>query len=95
MRTAQTLTHASRLAPLTTLTGADRATLVEWLFAKNDVAPGRVVAFTTLFVFTYALTTLAWQPLVRAFGWLLLPFAALYVAGVLWAAAAAFARRDL
>jgi len=66
--------YASRLAPLTALTGADRATVTEWLFAKDDVAPGRIVAFAAFFVFAYALTTLAWRPLERAVGWLLLPF---------------------
>jgi hypothetical protein len=66
--------YATRLAPLTALTGADRATVTEWLFAKDDVAPGRIVAFAAFFVFAYALLTLAWRPLVRATGWLLLPF---------------------
>ena len=66
--------YFSRLAPLIALTGRDHATLVEWFFAKNDVAPGRVVTFAALFVFLFALTSLLWRPLVRAFGWLLLPF---------------------
>ncbi|MFN8516857.1 MAG: OpgC domain-containing protein [Thermomicrobiales bacterium] len=66
--------YAARLAPLTALTGADRATVTEWLFAKDDVAPGRIVAFAAFFVFAYALLTLAWQPLVHGLGWLLLPF---------------------
>jgi hypothetical protein len=66
--------YATRLAPLTALTGADRVTVTEWLFAKNDVAPGRIVAFAALFVFAYALLTLAWRPLERSTGWLLLPF---------------------
>ena len=66
--------YFSRLVPLTALTGRDYATLIEWFFAKNDVAPGRVVTFVPLFIFLYSLTSLLWGPLVRAFGWLLLPF---------------------
>jgi hypothetical protein len=66
--------YATRLAPLTTVTGVDHDTLSEWLFAKNDVAPGRIIAFAVLFVFAYALLTLAWRPLERAVGWLLLPY---------------------
>ena len=64
----------AHLAPLTALTGRDYDTLIEWFFAKNDVAPGRIITFAALFVFLVALTTLLWEPLVRAFGWLLLPF---------------------
>jgi hypothetical protein len=66
--------YFARLAPLTALTGADREALTEWFFAKGDVAIGRIAAFAAFFVFVYALFTLAWQPLARALGWLLLPF---------------------
>ena len=66
--------YATRLAPLTAVTGVDRATLTEWLFAKDDVAPGRIIAFAALIIFAYALITLAWRPLERAVGWLLLPY---------------------
>ncbi len=65
--------YFAHLAPLSALTGRDHDTLVEWFFAKDDVAPGRIVTFASFFVFAYALTTLAWQPLQRALGWLLLP----------------------
>jgi hypothetical protein len=66
--------YATRLAPLTAATGVDPVTLTEWFFAKNDLAPGRIIAFAALFVFAYALLSLAWQPLVRVTGWLLLPY---------------------
>jgi hypothetical protein len=65
--------YFSRLAPLIALTGRDRVTLDEWFFAKDDVAPGRIVTFAAAIVFAYALATLAWRPLARATGWLLLP----------------------
>jgi hypothetical protein len=66
--------NVTRLAPLTALTGVEYYYLNEWFFAKNDVAPGRILAFAALFVFAYALLTLAWRPLERGLGWLLLPF---------------------
>ena len=65
--------YFANLAPLTALTGRDRDTLIEWFFAKDDVAPGRLLTFAAFFVFAYAATTLAWRPLQRALGWLLLP----------------------
>lgn len=65
--------YVARLAPLTALTGRDQATLDEWFFAKNDAAPGRLVTLAIFLAFAYALTTVAWRPLVGALGWLLLP----------------------
>ncbi len=48
----------------------DLATLV---FGKGDVRPGRVLASVIVFGFLFLLVTVAWRPLVRALGWLLLP----------------------
>lgn len=47
--------------------------LLDLLFAKASVAPGRIVASATVFTFLYLLTTALWQPLRRGLGWLLLP----------------------
>lgn len=65
------------------LTIADRASTepsgLAWLlssdlvFGKHDLRPGRVVALAGVATFAYALTTVAWVPLRRAVGWLLLP----------------------
>jgi hypothetical protein len=43
------------------------------VFGKGDVRPGRVLASVIVFGFLFLLVTLAWRPLVRALGWLLLP----------------------
>jgi enterochelin esterase-like enzyme len=47
--------------------------LVEAVFGKADVRPGRILASIVVFGFLYLLVTEAWRPLRRAFGWLLLP----------------------
>jgi enterochelin esterase-like enzyme len=43
------------------------------LFGKGDVRPGRVIASVIVFGFLFLLTTVAWRPLYRAFGWLFVP----------------------
>lgn len=43
------------------------------LFAKANVAPGRVLVFAVLATFVFAGLTLVWTPVKRATGWLLLP----------------------
>ena len=54
---------------------------VDAWFDKHYAAPGRVVAFAVFFPLLYLAVTLAWRPLARVAGWLLLPFGqnALYV----------------
>jgi enterochelin esterase-like enzyme len=47
--------------------------LLVLLFGKGDVRPGRILASVIVFGFFYLLTTLAWRPLYRALGWLLMP----------------------
>ena len=50
-------------------------------FDKHFAAPGRIFAFAVFFPLFYLALTLAWAPMARAAGWLLLPFGqnALYV----------------
>lgn len=43
------------------------------LFAKPNLGPGRLVLFVALFFIAYAALTVAWRPVERLFGWLLLP----------------------
>jgi enterochelin esterase-like enzyme len=52
---------------------ADPNDLLVLFFGKGDVRPGRVVASVVVFGFLFLLTTVAWRPLYRALGWLLLP----------------------
>jgi len=52
---------------------ADPSDLLVLLFGKGDVRPGRVLASIVVFGFLFLLTTVAWRPLSRALGWLLLP----------------------
>ncbi|HLH25717.1 MAG TPA: OpgC domain-containing protein [Chloroflexota bacterium] len=51
----------------------DPSDLLVLVFGKGDVRPGRVVASVIVFGFLFLLTTVAWRPLYRALGWLLLP----------------------
>ncbi len=51
----------------------DPSNLLVLLFGKGDVRPGRLVASIVVFGFLFLLTTLAWRPLYRALGWLLMP----------------------
>ena len=43
------------------------------LFAKPNLGPGRLVLFVAMFFVAYAALTVAWKPIERAAGWLLLP----------------------
>jgi hypothetical protein len=43
------------------------------LFAKPNLGPGRLLLFLAMFLATYLLLTVAWRPIERATGWLLLP----------------------
>ncbi len=55
--------------------GADHETrlwLVDTLFAKADLRPGRLFASTAVFSFLFLLLTTFWKPIERATGWLLL-----------------------
>jgi hypothetical protein len=61
--------YAYDLVPV--LTG--HAVPVDWLFGKVDLRPGRLLVFAGFFSFAFALLTVAWRPLYRALGWLLLP----------------------
>jgi enterochelin esterase-like enzyme len=47
--------------------------ILEVLFGKSDVRPGRIVASIVVFGFFYLLVTEFWRPLYRATGWFLLP----------------------
>ena len=50
-----------------------QAMLVEQLFGKVDLRIGRLLVFAGVFTFAFALVTLAWVPIRRTLGWLLLP----------------------
>jgi hypothetical protein len=43
------------------------------LFAKPNLGPGRLVLFLAIFFLSYLALTIAWKPISRALGWLLLP----------------------
>jgi hypothetical protein len=47
--------------------------VVEHLFSKLDLHIGRLVVFVGFFTFAFASVTVAWVPIRRALGWLLLP----------------------
>jgi hypothetical protein len=49
------------------------AMVVEQLSGKVDLRIGRLLVFTGFYSFAMALVTLAWVPIRRVFGWLLLP----------------------
>src|SRR5439155_15736858 len=49
--------------------------LLETVFSKSDVRPGRIFASIVVFGFFYLLVTEFWRPLERALGWFLLPLA--------------------
>jgi hypothetical protein len=49
------------------------AGLIQQLFGKGDLRIGRLFVFAAFFTFAYALLTVAWMPIHRAFSWLLLP----------------------
>jgi enterochelin esterase-like enzyme/uncharacterized membrane protein len=47
--------------------------LLEYVFGKADVRPGRILASIIVFGFLYLLVTEFWRPLRRSLGWFLLP----------------------
>jgi hypothetical protein len=51
----------------------DNGTLRSLVYAKPDVPVGRLAVFVLLATFALTVTTLLWQPIQRATGWLLLP----------------------
>jgi enterochelin esterase-like enzyme len=51
----------------------DPGNVLVLLFGKGDVRPGRVVASIVVFGFLFLLVTVAWRPLYRGLGWLLMP----------------------
>ncbi len=55
--------------------------LLDLLFGKDTVRPGRIVSFAVFFPLFYLALTELWRPLERALGWLMIPFGqnALYV----------------
>jgi hypothetical protein len=53
--------------------GTDNAGLINRLFGKADLRPGRLLVFASFFSFALVLLTVAWQPLSRALSWLFLP----------------------
>jgi enterochelin esterase-like enzyme len=56
----------------------------ELLFDKNDARVGRIIALLAVASFLYALVTMAWKPMRRWIGWLLMPLGtrSLYAYGV-------------
>lgn len=61
------------LALLIHLTGRDAAWFDTYLFSKSDERIGRVIAFAIFASFALSFVTNLWQPILKAFGWLLLP----------------------
>jgi hypothetical protein len=47
--------------------------IFDHLFGKVDLRVGRLVVFVGFFGFAFTLVTVAWEPIRRALGWLLLP----------------------
>ena len=60
-----------QFAPLARVT--DPAMVASRLFAKHDVDLGRLLVFAPFMIFMYGFLTLAWRPVRRLFGGLLLP----------------------
>jgi enterochelin esterase-like enzyme len=52
---------------------AESSELLVLLFGKGDVRPGRLLASIVVFGFLFLLVTVAWRPLYRSLGWLLMP----------------------
>jgi hypothetical protein len=74
------LSVASPLMALGSVGWIDRGSLVTLgvdpmvgLFAKPNLGPGRIILFLAVFAAAYVALTLAWAPLSRLLGWLLLP----------------------
>jgi hypothetical protein len=52
---------------------ASHALVLDLLFSKVDLRIGRLIVFAGFFTFAFALATMAWMPIRRALGWLMLP----------------------
>jgi hypothetical protein len=52
---------------------ASHGTIFADLFGKPDLRIGRLLVFAGFFTFAFTLVTVAWEPIRRALGWLLLP----------------------
>jgi hypothetical protein len=64
----------TRLRPLAALLpGIGQAQLSLQFLDKADLRAGRLLAFAVVGAFAWSVTTLAWAPVRRAFGWLMLP----------------------
>jgi hypothetical protein len=61
--------HVGFLLP----SSVSQAIVVEQLFSKLDLRIGRLLVFAGFFTFAFVLVTVAWVPIRRALGWLLLP----------------------
>jgi enterochelin esterase-like enzyme len=64
--------------PLDAQAGSDQVRqvqlfILDMVFAKADVRPGRIIASVILFGFFYLLITGLWRPLNRALGWFMIP----------------------
>lgn len=66
--------HRQHLRPLAALLpGLHQGQLTAQFYDKADLRAGRLVVFAVVSAFAWSLTTLAWAPIQRAFGWLMLP----------------------
>jgi hypothetical protein len=66
--------HRTQLRPLATLLpGISQGQLTLQFLDKADVRVGRLLVFAVVAAFAWGVTTLAWAPVQRAFGWLMLP----------------------
>jgi hypothetical protein len=64
----------TRLRPLAALLpGVGQAQLSLQFLDKADLRAGRLLVFAVAGAFSWSVTTLAWAPVQRAFGWLMLP----------------------
>ena len=55
------------------ISSAEADALMQTLFVKSALAPGRLVASFIVFQFAYLAATLFWKPIWAALGWLLMP----------------------
>ena len=53
--------------------GIDVKAVVQELFNKSTVAPGRIISTIIVFQFAYLFVTIFWKPVMTAVGWLFLP----------------------
>ncbi len=84
--------HGALLAPFAA--DGDTAVLMNTFFGKSELRIGRLLVFAAFFVALLTILTLAWKPLYRALGWLLMPLGqnALLAYGVHLAVIVAFTK---